>query len=465
MNDSAPLLALCPLGKFVFSNEDAIRQKRLVQQRLRDMGVRFCDLDGVLPDGLVKDQSHVEAAVAHFKDRGAEALFMPHCNFGTEGACGMIARTLGLPVLLWSPRDAAPLPDGTRLRDSLCGTFASSKVLRRLGLPFSYIENCSPDQPAFAVGVDRFIRAAHVAGAFRKGLRIGQIGSRIDFFWTTIVNEGELLERFKVEVHPIDMVQFIAAAKARAVTDAGRYRAEAAELRRTCIIEGFPDDAPLLNILAVRDEMLHLAEQHRLEALAVQDFTSLVDAMGAYCFFATSMASERIPVSLETDIHGAISLALLRRASLAAGPVHLTEFTNRHPEDDNAVLLWHAGAPTSYLHPDSRIRLGQHWILPSPLAGMPHFRMRDGDITVARFDGDRGEYRLAVGQGRSTDGPHTLNNWLWMRVDDWPYWERTLVEGPYIHHIAMTYGHCGDALAEAVRFIPGLTLERLDRPA
>jgi hypothetical protein len=49
-----------------------------------------------------------------------------------------------------------------------------------------------------------------------------------------------------------------------------------------------------------------------------------------------------------------------------------------------------------------------------------------------------------------------------MKVDDWPYWERTLMEGPFIHHCAMGYGHYGDALVEACKFIPGLEPVRLD---
>jgi len=57
--------------------------------------------------------------------------------------------------------------------------------------------------------VRRFLGAAHAAGALRRGMRIGHIGQRIDFFWTTIVNESELLERFRVEVLPIDLVEFI----------------------------------------------------------------------------------------------------------------------------------------------------------------------------------------------------------------------------------------------------------------
>ncbi len=30
------------------------------------------------------------------------------------------------------------------------------------------------------------------------------------------------------------------------------------------------------------------------------------------------------------------------------------------------------------------------------------------------------------------------------------------MEGPFIHHIAMGYGHFGRALLEACRFVPGL---------
>jgi L-fucose isomerase-like protein len=461
--EKGPLLGLCPIGKFVFSHEDAVRCKTGLQARLRQWGVRFVDLEGVLPDGLVRDQAHVEPAVRHFQAAGIEALFVPHCNFGTEGAVGMIARKLGVPALLWGPRDEAPRPDGTRLRDTLCGTLASSKVLGKLGVPFSYVENCRLDDPPLRQGLESFLRAAHAANALRRGLRIGQIGQRIDFFWTTIVNESELLERFRVEVRPLDMVEFIRAARDRAERGRSGYEREAAALRREWVVEGFADDGPLVNILAVRDQMLALIAEHGLEALAVQDFNSLMDSMGAYCVLANGMVSETCAVACESDIHGAVSAVLLRRAALDARPVFLADVTVRHPENDNAVLLWHAGAPPSMRHPEARVRLGTHWILPSPLAGMPHFRLQDGPITIARFDGDGGSYQLAVGQGRSTAGPETLNNYVWMEVDDWPRWERALIAGPFIHHTAMAYQHLGDALVEACRYIPGLEPVRLDR--
>ncbi len=451
-----PLLGLCPIGKFVFSHTDAMRWKEALQARLRQWAVPFVDLEGVLPDGLVRDQAHVEPVVAHLRRAGVEALFVPHCNFGTEGAVGMIAKKLGVPVLLWGPRDEAPLADGTRLRDSLCGMFASSKVLHKLGVPFTYIENCRIDDAPLRQGLDRFLRAVSVANVFRRGARIGHLGQRIDFFWTTIVNESELLERFHIETLPLDMVGFIAAVKDRAVRGRAGYETEARAWRQQADITGFADDTPMHLSFAMRDQLFALAETHGLDALATQDFPALTDAMGTYDFFALSFVADRIPVGIESDIHGAISALLAHRAAFGAQPSFLADLTVRHPEQDNAVLLWHAGAPFAMKHPDVRVAVGKHWILPSPLAGMPHFRLQDGPISVLRFDGDHGRYQLAVGQGHSTTGPHTLNNYVWMQVDDWPRWERILMEGPFIHHAAMVYESVAGAVVEACRFVPGL---------
>ena len=460
MRQKKIVMGLCPIGKFVFSNEDAVRHKKLLQEQLCQWNVNFVDLDNILEDGLIKDQKHVDPAVKYFKKSEVDCLFIPHCNFGTEGAAAMIAKQLNVPTLLWGPRDKSPLPDGTRLRDSLCGMFATSKVLNKLGVKFTYIENCYMDEPQLKEGIDTFLRAVNVADTFRTGCRIGQIGQRIDFFWTTIINESELLEQFNIEIQPFDMVDFIHYSKNRAQKEYTKYEKEIVTLRKDYVIEGLDNDQ-LINILAVRDQMLAIAEEYGLEGLSIQDFTSLVDAMGAYCFYADSAVADHLAIGYESDIHGAISAILMRRAVFNKHASFLTDITARHPENDNAVLLWHAGAPLSMKHSAEKVRLGSHWILPSPLSGMTHFRLKDGPITLCRFDGDRGEYKLAVGEGASINGPETQNNYLWMEVQDWPAWERMLIEGPFIHHAAMGYGHYAAIFKEAVRYISDLNIVKL----
>ena len=451
MTKNQPKLAFCPIGKFVFSHEDALRQKEEIRATLDRLGVDYVDLEGVLPDGIVREKAHIAPVVDHFRAAEADALFIPHCNFGTEDASALIARDLGRPTLLWGPRDEAPLADGTRLRDTLCGLLPTSKVLAKLGVPFSYIPNCRTADPEFTDGLMRFLGAAHAANALRKGCRVGLIGQRIDFFWSTICNESELLERFRIEVQPLDMVAFIESVKKRA---AAGYDDEIRQLRADCVIEGM-EDAALAGVLGVRDEALELADRHNLDAMACQSFMSLPESIGAWAVFADSMIGDRLPFVLESDICGAVSTLLAQRATLGR-TAFLTDIAARHPEDDNAVLLWHCGAPLSMKHPLEKVRLAQHWILPGPLSGMTHFRMQDGPVTCVRFDGERGNYALAIGEGETCGGPATLNNYAWMRVPDWPRWERTLIEGPFLHHIAMTYAHCGAALKEAARFVPGL---------
>lgn len=454
-------LGFCPIGKFVFSHAEAMRYKKLLEEKLKSFDIQIVTLDGVIEDGMVRDQSHVEPVVKHFRNKDIDAVFVPHCNFGTEGAVGMICSKLKLPVLLWGPRDKAPLPDGTRLTDTLCGLLASSKVLVKLGVPFTYIENCFLEEPVFEKGVSDFLRAVNVARAFRKGIRIGHIGQRIDFFWTTIINESELLDRFNVEIIPIDMIPFIRESKKRAQKNLQAYKKELAGLKKKMDIEGFSSDTPLINVLAVRDQMLESAEANKLDGIAMQSFMSIIEETGAYCSFAESSVAGRYPLGHESDIHGVISDLILRRVSLDKEPAFLADVTIRHPENDNAVLLWHFAAPVSLCHPEERVRLDKHWILPSDFSGMTHFRLKDGPITVARFDGERNSYKIAFGEGVSIEGPKTLNNYVWMEVKNWKEWESTLIEGPFIHHAGMVYGHYADALAEACKYIPGLEPNRM----
>ena len=454
-------LGFCPIGKLVFSHEDAMRYKAILEGKLREWQIDYADIDGAVEDGIVRSADQVGRVVEHLKAQNIDGVFMPHCNFGTEDAVGLIGRDLGVPVLLWGPRDGPPLADGTRLRDTLCGLLASSKVLHKLDVPFTYIENCEVEDTKFEAGLKNFVRVMSVVKGFHK-MRIGQIGQRIDFFWTTICNESELLQRFGIEIEPLDIAEVIRAAKSRAQNERARYRDELEQLRKTVAIEGFDDPAPMLNILGLRDEMLALADEHELSALAVKTFMSLPDELGALADFALSQVSEAgIPAACECDVHGAISCVMLRRASLDAEPTILADFTVRHPEDDNAVLLWHCDFPLALRREGEPARIGTHWILHDIPSGSCHWLLREGDITVARFDGDGGEYRLAAGSGVTVGGPPTQNTYVWMKVNDWPRWERQLMEGPYIHHTGGIYGRYAPALMEACKYIPGLTFEPL----
>ena len=456
-------LGVCPIGKFVFSHEDALVQKQKIYNKLNKLDIAYIDLEKALPDGMVRDQKHVEKAVEYFKNKKADALFIPHCNFGTEGAAAMIAKELGLPTLLWSPRDEAPLEDGSRLRDSLCGTLATSKVLNKLKVPFTYIENCFIDDSKFETGVIDFIRAASVVRSINN-MRIAQIGVRIDFFWSTIINESELLDRFGIEILPVDIYDFIIKILSRYKKDRVKYAGELEEIKTWLSVEGLDSDEPLLKSLAFRDELIELAEAEELDAISIKSFSSLSHAIGGGSGMATSMVCDRgIPIIEESDIHGAVSSVILESASHNHLPSFLPDITIRHPHNDNAVLLWHGGAPIKLKDPGSSIKMRPPWILKGLPPGSLSYKLKDGPLTIARFDGDSGKYRLGFGQGNTVEGPHTNEFYVWMEVGDWSAWEKKIIRGPYIHHCSAVYDHCADVMEEACRYIPSLEAENFDK--
>ena len=106
-------LGFVPTRRSIFSAPDAIKYRGLTADRLREIGVDIVDIDDINDEGLLFDDSHIEPIVKKFRAEGVDGIMLCHANFGTEYVCARLARELGLPVLLWGPRDERPEPDGT----------------------------------------------------------------------------------------------------------------------------------------------------------------------------------------------------------------------------------------------------------------------------------------------------------------------------------------------------------------
>ena len=132
-------LGYMPTRRVFFSQEDSLKYKKMILLKIQSIltDIDIVDLSFLSPEGLLVDEKDAESVAREFIAENVDAVFCPHCNFGSEGAVAMAARKIGKPFLLWGPRDESPLPNGERLRDSQCGLFATSKVLQRFGVPFS----------------------------------------------------------------------------------------------------------------------------------------------------------------------------------------------------------------------------------------------------------------------------------------------------------------------------------------
>jgi len=456
MKKKSMKLGLAPTRRNVFSVEDSLRYKKLIEEKLRSWNVDFVNLDELNDEGLLFNRLEVTRAAKIFKDAEVDAIFVPHVNFGTEDAVAKLAKEIGKPVLLWGPRDEAPLPDGTRLRDTQCGLFATSKNLLRYGVPFSYIVNSRVDSPIFERGFKNFIAAARAANAF-VGARIGQISTRPEDFYTVIINEGELLEKWKIETVPITLVDIEKRVLDKVKGDK-RVKEEIDGFKERGVKFRDIDEDTIKKIAALKVTLLEWAEEQNLSAIAIQCWNALQLSLGIVpCFVDAELTSMGIPVACETDINGALTSILLQNASTTEDPTFFADLTIRHPENDNSELLWHCGPfPYELVKDKEKAFVGKHFILPSHAPGTGNWEIKGGDVTVARFDGIKGEYSLFIGHARGTTGPFTLGTYLWIEVKNWPLWEEKLIYGPYIHHVAAVHDRAAYALYEATRFIPGL---------
>ncbi len=406
-------------------------------------------------EGLFYDEADREKIQEKFRTEKVKGIFMPHCNFGTEYVCARLAKEMNLPVLLWGPRDERPDKDGIRLRDSQCGLFATGKVLRRFRVPFTYMTNCRLTDPEFERGIRNFLAVCNVVDVFHH-TRILQIAPRPFDFWSTMCNEGELLEKFNIQLSPIPMPELTAEMKKVKEEGLEVEKVVAYCMDKMCV-KIKPEE--LVNVAALKVAMKNLADKYGCNAIAIQCWNALQGEIGIMPCAANSLLNEEgIPVVCETDIHGAITAVLVEAAGMDENRSFFADWTVRHPDNENGELLQHCGP-----WPISVAR--EKPVIGYPLAfdhpGAVEAQAKSGDMTLVRFDGDNGEYSLLLGNAKGVEGPYTKGTYVWVEVENLKRLEAKLVEGPYIHHCVGIHQDVVPVLYEACKYM-GITPDLYD---
>ena len=448
-------IGFLPTRRSIFSAPDAIKYANLTRKRLEELGIEFVDITDVNEEGLFYDEADREKIQEKFRTEKVKGIFMPHCNFGTEYVCARLAKEMNLPVLLWGPRDERPDKDGIRLRDSQCGLFATGKVLRRFRVPFTYMTNCRLTDPEFERGIRNFLAVCNVVDVFHH-TRILQIAPRPFDFWSTMCNEGELLEKFNIQLSPIPMPELTAEMKKVKEEGLEVEKVVAYCMDKMCV-KIKPEE--LVNVAALKVAMKNLADKYGCNAIAIQCWNALQGEIGIMPCAANSLLNEEgIPVVCETDIHGAITAVLVEAAGMDENRSFFADWTVRHPDNENGELLQHCGP-----WPISVAR--EKPVIGYPLAfdypGAVEAQAKSGDMTLVRFDGDNGEYSLLLGNAKGVEGPYTKGTYVWVEVENLKRLEAKLVEGPYIHHCVGIHQDVVPVLYEACKYM-GITPDLYD---
>ncbi len=441
------VLGVAPIKRSFLSMEAAKEQKDIFMEVVRGIrpdAVELVTIDDVCENGIAYEYETIQKVVDKFKDARVDALFLPFCDFGEESVAAGIAAKLKVPTLVWGPRDTAPNTDACRGRDTQCGIIAATKVLSRFGVTFSYIVNSPAKSAKFQEGFETFLRASMVVKAM-KGMRIAQIGNRPEPFMSVISNEGELLEKFGVQVVPIAISTIVGYTKEIAEAKSEEYLAYIKEFSGRLDYINNMSEEQVAWTCALTMAMEKAIREKDCVAAAVECWPRFEDLKGLPCIGIGELTDKGLPISCEGDISGAVTLALLNAATMGDSAQFFADLTIRHPENDNAELLWHCG-PFPYSLRDTEKKAGIDLF-------NGRWELKKGDITICRFDSIGGEYVLFAGEGKTTDGPETTGTYVWFETENWEEWEEKLVFGPYIHHVAGAYGTYARALEEAARYL------------
>lgn len=442
-------LGFAPTRRNIFSADAAIEFANLTRNKLDNMGVNYVDIKEVNADGLLYNDDGMHKIAKKFKSENIDGLFLANENFGTEYECARLAKQLNVPVLLWGPKDEAPAADGSRLRDTQCGLFAIGKVLRRFNIPFTYLVNVDIDDPEFERGVQDFIKVCNVVKTF-KNTRVLQVGPRPFDFWSTMANEGELLEKFNISLSPIPLEELVQEIHQLQNSNDSEITKTINKLKEIADID--INDNDLNMIAALKVALSNKMKQYGCNSGVIQCWTALQDEIGILPYASESLLQdEGTPVTCETDIHGVISELLVEAATMDDQKAVFADVNCRHPENPNGELLQHLGVfPFSTAKNKPKLPKS-HFVFDYP--GSVGFEAQDGNYTLCRFDGDHGNYSLLMGNAKTTPGPYEQGTYLWLQFQNLNRFETKLVYGPYIHHIAAVRADVVPVLYEACKYL------------
>ena len=415
---------------------------------------------------LLGDQDSKLGGVETFQDaQKCAALFKSHQhliegilvilpNFGDEKGVADTIRLsdLNVPVLVQAtPDDLGKMQPANR-RDGYCGKISVCNNLYQYGIKFSLTQShvLSLSSSEFDQELDRFIAVCRVVRGMRR-VRIGAVGARPQAFNTVRYSE-KILERNGISVTTIDLSEILG--KAQTLTDDSSAVKDSLQK-----IQGYGDTTStpsekLLQLARLDAVLNEFVERNKLDATAIQCWTSIQENYGCNVCTSMSMMSENmLPSACEVDVTGTLTMYAMQLAS--SSPSALVDWNNNYAQDEDKCVLFHCGNWAKSFLPDLKISTAP--ILGSVFGeekthGALDGRTPAGPLTYGRIstDDNLGKIKCYFGEGELTDDP--LNTFGTRAVANVPNLQelmRYVCNNGYEHHVVMNASKTAGILAEA----------------
>ncbi len=371
-----------------------------------------------------------------------DLIVFQNLTFANAAYMAEVLRRFDCPLLLWTLRE--PVIDGGRLRlNSLTGAYSAANTLRAFGKrPFSYAFG-SPEEESVAESIRAVVDAARIKWEMR-GLKLAAVGHTPQGFGFGRALDGELMERFGVELEAIEARELIERAKSFSDEDCAPWLEKTAGA--TCGLENTPlrnrlDHARLYKAYS------DYVRERGIGALASRCWPDFFTAYGTpVCAVLSLLNDDGVAAACEADVYGALSMWVGMR--LSGQPVFFGDPVSLN-EEESSLTFWHCGAAAcSLARKDTGAEIGVHpnrKIGPAMNFGCEAFP----EATIFRIGREPdGSFRFFIAEGEALDKPRQFTGTsLVIRTDAE---SRRLVEESVLAgfepHFAVMKGRAGKTL-------------------
>lgn len=445
-------LAFLPLARSTFDIPFAEEVTAQARQNLHNAGF---ELHG--PEGLITSLEAAQAAAQALSRQALDLAVIFQATFADSSMVNALAHALEAPLFLWAVPEAAT---GGRLRlNSLCGINLAGHSLTLQRIPYDYVL-CPPQDPAVIAQLRPLAKAGQVRRLLRQA-RLGVIGEHPPGMDTCHLDAPRLKEKLGIEVRQIPLPEAFSRARQQ---PRERIQAVRQELDQHLPNLSNLDQTALNGSLSVYAALRQIAEEERLDGLAVRCWPEFFTELGCAACGAMSMLTDDIgrgpglPCSCEADINGTVTQLILQW--LADAPAFGSDLVAMDFEQDTSVF-WHCGlAPLSFADPSFQPRGALHSNRKLPL--VMEFPLKPGIVTLARLNQSTGELRMVQGRGEMLAHPPAFSGTSGVLRFERParqIFDVLMSEG-LEHHLSLVYGDHLAALQAFTRLagLPALNL-------
>lgn len=376
-------------------------------------------------------------------------------NFGDERAVAESIRLskLNVPILVHAFPDEISFMGANSRRDSFCGKISVCNNLYQLNIPFTTtnLHTLDPQSEAFRMEIAKFLAVCKTVNGIRYA-RIGAIGARPAGFNTVRFSE-KLLQDSGISTITEDLSEIIL--RINKLEDNDKKVIEKLDqVHSYANTDGVPKK-PLINMAKFGLVIDDWAAENKVDAIAIQCWTSVQNNLGInICTMMSMMSEHLIPNSCEVDVNGALSMYLLQLAS--GNPSALVDWNNNVEDDPDKCVFFHCGNwPANFL---DEVKVTSMPILGSILGEENTFgavagKAKTGPFTFARVETDdkRGKIKTYIGEGKITDQRlETFGNYAVVEIKKLQKLVVYICQNGFAHHTAMNQATVSDVLFEAL---------------